>query len=169
METNYLSNFRLKLIILKKFKKKRCEMDYKFSELINVEEFQQLSDKFSKITGAVTAILDLDGKILTATGWQDICTKFHRVHPETCKRCLESDTILANKLKEGNKYNVYKCKNGLIDVAFPIIIDGLHVGNVFTGQFVNEKSDIAYFRKQAKEFGFNEKEYIEAFEKVPVF
>lgn len=144
-------------------------MDYKFSELINVEEFQKLSDKFSKITGAVTAILDLKGEILTATGWQDICTKFHRIHPETCKRCQESDTILANQLKEGNRYNVYKCKNGLIDVAFPIIIDGIHVGNMFTGQFVNEKSDIDYFRKQAKEFGFNEKEYIEAFKKVPVF
>ncbi|MGM0508961.1 MAG: PocR ligand-binding domain-containing protein [Fusobacteriota bacterium] len=144
-------------------------MKYKFSELIDVNDFQRLSDKFSKITGAVTAILDLDGKILTKTGWQDICTKFHRVHPETCKRCHESDTFLANKLKKGKKYNIYKCKNGLIDVAFPIMINGEHVGNMFTGQFVTDKSDEDYFRKQAKKFGFNEEEYLSAFKKVPEF
>ena len=73
-------------------------MSYKFSELIDVEKLQGLSDKFTDLTGAVTAILDLDGKILTASGWQDICTKFHRVHPETCLRCTKSDTILAGRL-----------------------------------------------------------------------
>ena len=144
-------------------------METKFSNLIDIEKFQKLSDKFTKLTGAVTAILDIDGKILITSGWQDICTKFHRVNPETCKRCRVSDTVLANQLKKGKKYNVYKCKNGLIDVAFPIIIEGNHVGNMFTGQFTFEKPDIEYFKKQAKEFGFDEKLYLEALAKVPIF
>ena len=144
-------------------------MKYKFSELIDIEKLQGLSDKFTDLTGAVTAILDLDGTILTASGWQDICTKFHRVNPQTCERCRESDTILAGQLSEGKKYNVYQCKNGLIDVAFPIVIEGVHVGNMFTGQFAFEKPDIEHFRAQAREFGFDEAAYLEAFSKVPVF
>jgi polar amino acid transport system substrate-binding protein len=46
-------------------------------------------------SGMLEAILDVSGKILVAIGWQDICTKFHRYHPDTLKNCIESDTILA--------------------------------------------------------------------------
>lgn len=76
---------------------------------------------------------------------------------------------MAGQLSEGKKYNVYKCENGLIDVAFPIVIEGVHVGNMFTGQFAFKRPDIEFFRNQAKKFGFDEKEYLEAFAKVPVF
>ena len=117
----------------------------------------------------VTAILDLEGNVHVATGWQPICTKFHRVHPETQKLCTESDTALAGQLESGCKYNVYKCKNGLMDVAMPIYVGGNHVGNFFTGQFFTEKPDIEFFRSQARKYGFDESEYLAALEKVPVF
>ena len=117
----------------------------------------------------VTAILDLDGNVHVATGWQPICTQFHRNNNETKKRCTESDTILAGKLKKGNKYNIYKCKNGLIDVAMPIIVGDIHVGNFFTGQFLDKKPDIEYFRKQAQTFGFDEKKYLNALKNTPIF
>ena len=56
-------------------------MDYKFSELIDIDELQSLLESFTTATGFGTAILDLEGQILTATGWADICTKFHRSPP----------------------------------------------------------------------------------------
>lgn len=144
-------------------------MTYTLKQLINVDQFQRMADKFNKITGAVIAIVDLQGEILVASGWQDICTKFHRIHPETNQRCIDSDTMLARQLQKGHKYNVYQCKNGLIDIAFPIVIEDMHVGNMFTGQFVTSKADLDFFRNQAAEFGFDQKEYMDALEKVPVF
>jgi len=126
-------------------------------------------ESFNTATGFGSAILDLDGQILTATGWSDICSKFHRIHPLTCKKCIESDTVLATQLKKGEQYNIYKCKNGLIDVAVPIIIEGIYMGNLFTGQLLFEEPDFDYFRKQAKEFGFDESLYLEALNKMPVF
>ena len=75
-------------------KERRFNMEYKFTDLIEIDELQTLLESFTAATGFVTAILDLEGQILIATGWSDICTKFHRVHPITSKKCTESDTIL---------------------------------------------------------------------------
>jgi len=141
----------------------------RFTDLVNIDELRELCESFTVITGAVTAILDLDGNILVATGWQDICTRFHRVNEATAHRCLESDTVLAGNLKKGGLYNVYKCKNGLVDVAVPIAIRNEHVANFFTGQFFLEVPDREYFIRQAEEFGLDKEPYLEALGRVPVF
>jgi PAS domain S-box-containing protein len=141
----------------------------KFAEFVDISELQELCESFSALSGAVTAILDLEGTILVATGWQEICSRFHRVNPLTARRCTESDTILAGQLKKGETYNVYKCKNGLVDVAMPIIVDGEHVANFFTGQFFFHPPDVEPFIAQAEEFGFDTTSYLEALHKVPVF
>ena len=144
-------------------------MKYKFSELIDINELQSLLESFTTATGFGTAILDLEGEILTAAGWADICTKFHRIHPITSKKCTESDTVLAALLKKGEPYNIYKCKNGLMDVAVPIIIEGVHMGNLFIGQLLVEVPDVDYFKKQAKKYEFEESLYLEALNKTPIF
>jgi PAS domain S-box-containing protein len=141
----------------------------KFAEVIPVSELQALCESFSSLTGAVTAVLDLEGNVLVAAGWQDICTQFHRKHASTALRCLESDTALAGQLQSGEKYNVYRCKNGLVDVAVPIVIGGEHVGNFFTGQFFFKEPDRAHFEQQAEEFSFDKARYMRALGKVPVF
>jgi len=139
-----------------------------FSELVDVAELQNLCDAYCANTGAVIAILDLKGKSLISTGWQDLCTKFHRIHMVTARRCCESDTVLAGRLGVGESYNVYKCKNGLIDVAVPILIDGEHVANFFTGQFFFERPDQVFFIRQAEEFGFDKNAYLDALARVPI-
>lgn len=141
----------------------------KLSELLPVAHLQRLCEEFTALTGAVTAILDLEGNILVATGWQDICTRFHRVHPGTASRCHESDTMLAASLDQGQPYNVYKCRNGLVDVAMPIVVKGQHIGNFFTGQFFFDPPDAEAFRTQARRFGFPEEDYLAALKRVPVF
>jgi PAS domain S-box-containing protein len=144
-------------------------MKYNLSEIFDITELQQLCESFTKINGIVTAILDLDGNILVATGWQPVCTQFHRIHNSTRKCCTESDTSIANKLISGEKYTLYKCKNGLVDVAMPIIVGEHHVGNFYTGQFFLEKPDTEFFRNQARKYNFDEANYLSALRKVPVF
>lgn len=139
-----------------------------FSELVDIVELQNLCDAYCANTSAVIAILDLKGKVLISTGWQDLCTKFHRTHAVTARRCCESDTVLAGRLGAGESYNVYKCKNGLIDVAVPILIDGEHVANFFTGQFFFERPDQEFFIRQAEEFGFDQNAYLDALARVPI-
>ena len=143
-------------------------MKTKILDLIDFKKVDTLLEGFNKSTGFVTAILDLDGNVLSKSGWRQICTEFHRVNPETAKKCTISDTVLAGKLAEGEKYHFYQCLNGLIDVAVPIVIKGEHIANLFSGQFFFEEPDSAFFKKQAEKYGFNEKIYLKALGKVPV-
>jgi len=140
----------------------------KILNLIDFEKVDTLLEGFNKSTGFVTAILDLDGNVLSKSGWRQVCTEFHRIHPETSKRCTISDTILAGQMAADEKYHFYKCLNGLVDVAVPIVIKGEHIANLFSGQFFFEKPDEAFFKEQAKKYGFDEDSYIKALEKVPV-
>jgi len=143
-------------------------MKPKILDLIDFEKVNTLLEGFNKSTGFVTAILDLNGNIICKSGWRQICTEFHRVNPETSRRCTVSDTVLAGKLVEGEGYHFYKCLNGLVDVAVPIVIKGEHIANLFSGQFFFEEPDSSFFRKQAENYGFNERIYLQALKNVPV-
>ncbi len=65
---------------------------------------------------------------------EDICTKFHRVHPEASKYCVESDINLALAATP-RELKLYKCKNNMWDIVTPITLDDEYVGYVFSGQF----------------------------------
>lgn len=139
-------------------------------DIIDAESIQSMMMDFYETTGILSAILDLEGNILVAAGWQDICTKFHRINPESAKHCRESDTELTRDIKPG-KFKTYKCKNNLWDMATPLVIAGKQFGNIFFGQFFfdDESIDREFFRAQARKYGFDEKEYLAALERVPRF
>lgn len=148
------------------------EQNFNFGDLIDVDFVTSICEQFTSITGFVTALLELDGTVVIATGWQDICTKFHRVEPKSLKRCTESDIFIGNHLKEGKSYTIYTCKNSLTDAAIPVKVAGKHMANFFTGQFFleNEVPSEACFRKQAEELGITDIEgYLAAYRKVPCF
>jgi PAS domain S-box-containing protein len=138
------------------------------SDIIDLELLQSMMDNFFKITHIGIGIIDLHGNVLIATGWQDICTRFHRVHPETCRNCLESDIELSNGIEPGI-FRLYRCKNNMWDIATPITVGGKHLGNLFLGQFIfsDESPDMNIFRAQACKYGFNAEEYLAALERVP--
>jgi len=144
--------------------------DLKFKDIIDLKQIQALMDLFLKATGIPIGIVDTEGIILIRTGWQDICMKFHRVNPATEIRCRESADYIKSHLFEG-KYVQYKCKNGLWDIAVPIMVEGKHLATLFIGQFFydDEKPDVAYFRKQAERFGFDVDKYLDALNRVQIF
>lgn len=143
-------------------------MVIQLEQTIDFNKVNSLLEGFYRTTGFVTAILDLEGNILSKSGWRDVCLNFHRLHPVTSRRCRISDTFLANKMAEGVQYHYYKCLNGLIDVSVPIVIRGNHVANLFSGQFFFEEPDIEFFKKQAVEFGFDQESYLAAIAAVPI-
>ncbi len=142
---------------------------FHITEVLDIAALTELFEALTALNDVVTALLDLEGKVLIATGWRASCSLFHRVHPTTAARCLESDTALASGLAEGSRYNVYNCRNGLVDVAVPVRVDGYHVGNLFTGQFFSEPPDLEAFRARARQIGFDEEAYVRAIAAVPVY
>ncbi|MFA0823230.1 MAG: PAS domain S-box protein [Methanomethylovorans sp.] len=142
--------------------------ELELADIIDSQTLQSLMDDFYRLTHIGGAIIDNKGKTLVSTGWQDICKNFHRVHPETCKHCVESDSQFSKDIAKGT-FKIYKCKNNMWDIATPLMASGKHLGNLFLGQFFFDDEDIPHdtFRLQAKKYGFDEKEYMEALEKVP--
>gem|GEM_PF-1983753 len=139
-----------------------------FAAIVDTGAVQSLMDDFYALTGIGVAIIDLNGAVLVATGWQDICTQFHRVNPETARNCVESDVFLSQGVPPG-AYRKYKCKNNLWDMSTPIMAGGKRIGNLFLGQFFieGEVPDRELFREQARRYGFNEDEYLTALDRVP--
>ncbi|RQW89831.1 MAG: PAS domain S-box protein [Geobacter sp.] len=138
------------------------------ADILDAPEIQALMDDLYRITGIKMSIIDLKGRLLADVGWQDICLKFHRKHPETLKNCLKSDTDLTVGVPQG-EFKTYRCENNLWHIVTPIIIGERHMGNLFMGQFffANEQIDYDFFRSQARRYGFPEEEYIEALEAMP--
>ena len=139
-------------------------------DIIDTDAIQSMMDDFYRLTRVPVSIIDLEGKVLVGTGWQDICTKFHRVNPESLKNCIECDTVLSRDVAPG-VFKSYLCKNSLWDNVTPLIVGGKHVGNLFTGQFFFEgqKPDDQVFRDQAARYGFNEAEYMATVDRVPIW
>ncbi len=138
------------------------------ADLIDWDALNSMLDDFCELTPYVIGIVDLNGKVLVAKGWQEICTKFHRCNPETLKNCMMSDSELSQNVMPGT-FKFYKCKNNMWDISTPLMLNNRHVGNIFLGQFFFEDEilDVEVFRKQAKRYGFEEKAYLEALNKVP--
>jgi PAS domain S-box-containing protein len=142
--------------------------DLEFADIIDAPSLQALVANFYELTGMPMSLVDLKGKVLVGVGWQDICTLFHRVNPETCRNCVESDVQLSAGIPHG-EYKVYKCRNNMWDVATPVMVGNKHFGNLFIGQFffADELLDYELFLSQARAYGFDENEYVAALEAVP--
>ncbi len=61
---------------------------------------------------------------------------------------------------EGQDFTIYQCKNGLTDAASPLIIDGKHLANILIGQFHLQEPDLDFFRRQARDLGYDEEDYL---------
>lgn len=143
------------------------EDKFNFIDLVDMVAFEQLLRNFYKATGVPSGLVAEDGKILSQVGWVKACALFHRTNPQSNAYCQASNLALMKNLREDEiAYDV--CKNGLIDYATPIVIEGQRIATLFLGQVLNEPPKKDFFHAHAKELGYDEKSYIKAIEEVPI-
>jgi len=144
------------------------DANLQLGDLVDLGELQTMLSNFCESVGIASAIIDLNGTILAAARWQRACTDFHRVNADSCASCVESDTELALRLQDGKEYTIYRCSNGMTDCASPIFVEGIHLANVFIGQFHTVPPDLEFFRNQAHQYGYDEADYLQAVSAAPV-
>ena len=137
-------------------------------DILDMQAIQQVMNTFYSLTQCSNSILDMQENVLAATGWQDICLKFHRQHPATCRKCYESAARLTTGVEPG-AIRSYRCLNGLWDIMTPIAVDGTQIAKLYAGQFLFDDETVDYdsFRDTARSCGFDEAEYIAALDRVP--
>src|SRR5512136_2133584 len=93
----------------------RSELD----NLLDRGKMEKLLQHFCDAVGVAASIVDVKGNVFVGARWQRICTRFHRIHPETLARCIESDTVLSTHLEQGKNFSLYTCPQGLTNAASP--------------------------------------------------
>ena len=142
---------------------------YSVRELVDIAQLRQILEKFSAATGFTTGFVAYPSQeVLIATGWRDCCTKFHRANPASAHHCAESNVYLTERLKQLKELNIKPCGLGLVDGATPIVVKGVHIASLATGQVFFEQPDMARFTEQARKYGYDVEAYLEAIRKVPV-
>jgi PAS domain S-box-containing protein/putative nucleotidyltransferase with HDIG domain len=145
------------------------DAEYSIQDLVDIDRLREIFENFSSITGYTAALIDFPSQeILIATGWRDICSKFHHACPESLKQCEISNVYLTENLTKLKEINIRKCEHGLINGATPIIIRGKHLANVVAGQAFFKEPEIDQFERQAQLFGYDVNKYLEELRKVPV-
>lgn len=140
---------------------------YRFRDLVDVPAFARMLESFFHATGIPNGVVDVDGDLLSMSSGNNACAVFHRIQPETAERCRESNLAIMHDLRDGHVAGGL-CQNGLMDYATPVVIEGRQLATLFIGQVLHEPPDMAFFRKQAERFGFDEQAYLASIAAIPV-
>jgi hypothetical protein len=84
-------------------------MTYPLKELLDVPKLRELLDSLDEINNMPSAIIDTEDTVLTSTVWQDICTKFHKLNPDSNAKCIESHRHIFASLGEKTSHVVFRC------------------------------------------------------------
>ncbi|TXT35819.1 MAG: PAS/PAC and GAF sensor-containing diguanylate cyclase [Comamonadaceae bacterium] len=140
---------------------------YRFSELVDVPSFTRMLESFFLATGIPNGVVDVDGELLSMSAGLNACTQFHRVQPEAAERCRQSNLTIMHDLRAGCVAGGL-CRNGLMDYATPVVIEGRQLATLFLGQVLHTPPDMAFFRQQAAELGWDESAYLASIAAIPV-
>jgi hypothetical protein len=101
------------------------------AQLLKLIDFAQLNSLFEPFLiamGLPVYMTDLNGTVLVSSNY--------------LTRCLDSDSHLVAQLNTGKAYASHQCSHGLVNCAAPVVVEGCHLANLFTGQCVVEQPDI---------------------------
>lgn len=144
-------------------------MDYQLHDLIDIGLFQTLLHRLDKLYSFPSAITDLNGKVLAETTWEDICQKFKCVSLRKEPQSNLINQFIPDYNSEKYPIYLYKCPHGMIDLTIPIVIEGIHLGNLYAGEVFLDKPKPEFFIELARQNNFDLDNYLAAIGKIPTW
>jgi PAS domain S-box-containing protein len=141
--------------------------DIQFSELVNLDDIQELQDLFADAFGVASLITTPEGVPITRPShFSRLCGEFIRKNAEGVQRCEHSDAILGQYNPRGP--NIQHCLSaGLCNAGASITVGGHHVANWLIGQVRDETHHDRQIIRFANEIGADADELVSAFHDVP--
>ncbi len=146
--------------------------NYTIDQLVNIQQLEKLLETHVRISGITCGLMDNDLNIIVGAGLQEICICYHWDNPKSFSRCWRNDPEIKQALDSFNgDLFEFRCKNGMFNIAMPIVIEDRRLGVFFTGQFFydDQPPDLAWLHKQAEELGFDVKPYLAVIRQTPLF
>lgn len=142
--------------------------------LLNVldkEKLHEIIDKFTEATGLAAVPAEMEGEnIAPPSNFTRHC-KMVRSTEAGRKGCYASDARAGRlSLKVGRPVMTF-CHCGIVDLATPLVLDGICYGYVLCGQVFLEPPDekaLNEARRRAIRFGLDPDEYVESFLEIKV-
>ena len=145
-----------------------CEK-YLFSDLVDLDHIRGLFQNFQNVTGYFAGVYELSSQNYTVPCcWRNVCVRFHQNCPATAALCEKSNRKRNALLEKNRCITFVECENGMIDGGAPVIVDGVHVANVCSGQVLFEQPDLDRFAEQGKKYGFDTAAYLQSVRDVPI-
>jgi PAS domain S-box-containing protein len=138
-----------------------------FTDLFDLEEIQQIQDKFASATGVASIITYPDGSPITRpSNFTRLCFGIIRNTERGCANCFRSDAVIGRLHPDGPI--VQTClSGGLWDAGASIVVGGQHVANWLIGQIRDDTQTEAAIRAYARGIGADEDAAAQAFHEVP--
>ncbi len=138
-----------------------------FEDLFNLEEIQEVQDRFAKACGVASIITRIDGTPITKpSNFCQLCRDIIRKTKKGRENCHCSDAVIGRHNVSGP--NIQPClSGGLWDAGASISVGGRHIANWLVGQVRNETQSESKMRRYAREIGADEEKLVEAFREVP--
>lgn len=140
-------------------------------DLINGAKLDNFLKSFTRVTGVAAIIADASGHPITrAHNFSNLCQYYCRCSEAGRQKCWESDRFGGlNSMKLKNKF-VYRCLNaGLMDSAYPIVVDGYHLATALCGQVLFEPIEAETAAERAVSIKVEDIDgYLNALEQIPI-
>jgi len=106
----------------------------RLDEFVDIGQLERALRAFSDATGLAAVVVDNVGNpIVPATNFCQFCQRMRSMQTTSklCRLCDAHGTCQA--AVNGRPY-IYRCHAGLIDLAVPLMADGLYIGGILCGQ-----------------------------------
>lgn len=146
-----------------------ADKEYSIKDIVDLERLGEVFKKFAQATGYNLSLFEYPSQdMLFATGFREICSKYHRIYPGSFENCVKRNTELAGELKTPDARVIKECLNGLTGCAVPVVVRGRRVASLVAGQVLLGQPNLERFREQASLYGYDADEYLETLSRVPV-
>lgn len=139
-----------------------------FNNLFNINEIQQIQDKFSAATRVASIITRPDGVPITRpSNFCRLCSEVIRATKKGQMNCWKSDAIIGRQNTDGPV--VQHClSGGLWDAGASISVGDRHIANWLIGQVKDQNYDKESMVQYANEIGADPSEFLAALDEVPI-
>jgi PAS domain S-box-containing protein len=140
-------------------------------EMIEKSKLETILDAFTQATGVAAIITDVDGTPITEPfNFSTLCRKYCRGTEKGIHLCRKSDSYGGRESARTRKNVIYNCLNsGLIDSAAPILVEGLHLGNVLCGQVLGAPISPKLAKERAVNIGITDIDgYLRELSEIPI-
>jgi len=140
-------------------------------DLIDDAKLDDFLKSFTEVTGVAAIIADATGQPITrAHNFSILCQRYCRSSEAGRHKCWESDSYGGRQSAKLRKRFIYQCLNaGLIDSAYPIIVDGYHLATALCGQVLFEPIEPEVAVERAALIGIEDVDgYLRELQKIPI-